>query len=69
MVFWTYKIQPKTTNKISTTSDWMVKLSPKNRNFIVVNVTRKYVDESKANGELLEKFSEKFSKPPSRNHY
>ena len=63
MVFWSYEIQPKTTNKIPTTSDWIVKLSPKNRNFGVVNVTRKYTDETKANGELLEKFSEKFSTP------
>ena len=42
MVFWTYEIQPKTTNKIPITSDWKVKLSLKNRNFGVVNVSRKY---------------------------
>ena len=62
--------------KIPTTSDWIVKLSPKNQYFRDVNVTRKYLDESKAmantrkyfdeskaNGELVEKVSEKFCKP------
>ena len=37
--------------KIPTTSDWIVKLSPNNQYFRDVNVTRKYFDESKANGE------------------
>ena len=53
----------KREEKIPTTSDWIVKLSPKNQNFRDVNVTRKYFDESKANGELVEKVSEKFCKP------
>ena len=61
MVFWNYEIVPKISNKVPSTSDWAVKILPRSRNFDNVKVTRKYTDPAKSNGELIEKFSEKFT--------
>ena len=57
MVFWNYEVVSKTSNKIPSTSDLAVKVSPKSRNFD----TWKYKDPAKFNGELIEKFLEKFT--------
>ena len=66
MVFWSYEVFPKNSNKIETTSDWCVKIQPKSRNFAPVIVTRKYVNPEDTPGEEMEKFSEKFSQVTNR---
>ena len=66
MVFWSYEVSPKTTNKIHTTSDWVVQISPKSKCFGPVKVTRKYADPLNASGEEIERFSEKFSQASSK---
>ena len=66
MVFWNYEVVAKTSNKVSSTSEWAIKIAPKRRDFATVKVTRKYVDPSKAHGEQIEKFSEKFNQSASR---
>ena len=66
MVFWNYEVVSKTSNKVTSTSEWAIKIAPKRRDFATVKVTRKYVDPSKAHGEQIEKFSEKFNQSASR---
>ena len=64
MVFWQYSVSAKTSNKLKATSDWCVKIPPSTTKFGVVRVTRKYIRPEDANGENLEKFSEKFKPSP-----
>ena len=64
--FWNYEIVSKTSNKVSSTSEWAIKIAPKQRDFATVKVTRKYADPSKAHGEQIEKFSEKFNQSASQ---
>ena len=71
MVFWSYEVFPKNSNKIESSSDWSVKIQPKSRNFAPVKVTRKYVNPEdanpeNANGEDIEKFSEQFTQVSNR---
>ena len=66
MVFWNYEVVSKTSNKVSSTSEWAIKIAPKRRDFATVKVTRKYDDPSKAHGEQIEKFSEKFNQSANR---
>ena len=64
MVFWSYEVFMKTSNKIPSTSEWSIKIPPRARNFATVMVTRKYEDPEKSNGELLEKFSQSVNRKP-----
>ena len=62
MVFWSYEVFPKNSNKIETTSDWCVKIQSKSRNSAPVIVTWKYVNSEDEPGEKWKNSQRSFLK-------